>query len=67
MTSELSDVHLATLADVPGGPFNADRAQAWSSLQRLAALEADVVCPGHGRPVAGGAATALHAATDPLG
>ncbi|WP_369259149.1 MBL fold metallo-hydrolase [Geodermatophilus amargosae] len=49
------------------GPFNTDRAQAWTSLQRLAALEADVVCPGHGRPLAGGAAAALRAATDPFG
>ena len=60
-----------TVAEYEGrlilGPFTIDRAQAWSSLQRLAALEADVVCPGHGRPVAAGAATALPAATDPLG
>ncbi|MGY1608997.1 MULTISPECIES: MBL fold metallo-hydrolase [unclassified Geodermatophilus] len=49
------------------GPFNVDRPQAWSSLQRLAALEADVVCPGHGLPVVGGAAAALRAATDPFG
>ncbi|SHG47290.1 MBL fold metallo-hydrolase [Geodermatophilus nigrescens] len=49
------------------GPFNADRGRAWDSLQRLAGLEADVVCPGHGQPVAGGAAAALRAATDPFG
>ncbi len=47
------------------GPFNVDRASAWASLQRLAGLEPDVVCPGHGRPVVGAAAAALHAATDP--
>jgi glyoxylase-like metal-dependent hydrolase (beta-lactamase superfamily II) len=49
------------------GPFDTDRAQAWSSLRRLAALGADVVCPGHGDPVVGGAADLLRAATDPFG
>jgi glyoxylase-like metal-dependent hydrolase (beta-lactamase superfamily II) len=53
--------------DLVLGPFNVDRPLAWSSLQRLAALEPDVVCPGHGQPVVGGAAAALRGATDPFG
>jgi glyoxylase-like metal-dependent hydrolase (beta-lactamase superfamily II) len=49
------------------GPFNVDRETAWRSLQRLAALEPDVACFGHGEPVVGGAAAALRDASDPLG
>lgn len=46
------------------GPFNTDRASAWQSLQRLAALDVDVACFGHGTPVIGAAAAALRRATD---
>jgi glyoxylase-like metal-dependent hydrolase (beta-lactamase superfamily II) len=49
------------------GPFTLDRAAAWRSLQRLAALDVDVVCPGHGSPLVGGAAAALRRTTDPFG
>jgi glyoxylase-like metal-dependent hydrolase (beta-lactamase superfamily II) len=49
------------------GPFNTDREQAWRSLQRLAALDVDIACFGHGRPIMGGADHALRRATDPLG
>ncbi|WP_148571677.1 MBL fold metallo-hydrolase [Nocardioides caldifontis] len=49
------------------GPFNHDRAQAWRSLQRLAALDVDVACFGHGEPIVGDAHRALREATDPLG
>jgi glyoxylase-like metal-dependent hydrolase (beta-lactamase superfamily II) len=48
------------------GPFNTDRAGAWASLQRLASLDVEVACPGHGRPITG-AAAALCRATDPFG
>jgi glyoxylase-like metal-dependent hydrolase (beta-lactamase superfamily II) len=48
------------------GPFNVDRALAWSSLQRLAALDVDIAGVGHGTPLTSGAAAALRAATDPL-
>lgn len=48
------------------GPFNTDRSQAWRSLQRLAALNIDVACFGHGQPVIGCAGNALRAATDPF-
>lgn len=48
------------------GPFNIDRARAWSSLQRLAALDVDIAGVGHGTPLTSGAAAALREATDPL-
>jgi glyoxylase-like metal-dependent hydrolase (beta-lactamase superfamily II) len=46
------------------GPFNTDRAGAWASLQRLAALDVEVACFGHGEPVTAGAGAALRRATD---
>jgi hypothetical protein len=48
------------------GPFNVDRALAWSSLQRLAALDVDIAGVGHGTPLTSGAAAALSEAADPL-
>jgi glyoxylase-like metal-dependent hydrolase (beta-lactamase superfamily II) len=44
------------------GVFNVDRAEAARSLARLAALDADVACFGHGEPVTSGAAAELRAA-----
>ncbi|MGJ5749698.1 MBL fold metallo-hydrolase [Streptomyces puniciscabiei] len=41
------------------GVFNLDRPQLLVSLGRLAELEADVACFGHGDPVVGGAGAAL--------
>ncbi|MQY37362.1 putative metallo-hydrolase YflN [Streptomyces sp. RB17] len=41
------------------GVFNLDRPQLLASLVRLAELDADVACFGHGDPVVGGAAAAL--------
>lgn len=49
------------------GPFNTDRPLAWTSLQRLAALDLEAACFGHGTPFVGAASTALRGATDPLG
>jgi glyoxylase-like metal-dependent hydrolase (beta-lactamase superfamily II) len=49
------------------GPFNTDRVEAWRSLQRLAALDVDTACFGHGQPVVGSAHHRLRAATDPFG
>jgi glyoxylase-like metal-dependent hydrolase (beta-lactamase superfamily II) len=46
------------------GPFNTDRELAWASLHRLAALEVDVACFGHGDPVVGDASAALRRAVD---
>lgn len=39
----------------PHGPFTEDMDQALASLRRLAGLDFDVLCPGHGAPVIGGA------------
>ncbi|MET8022725.1 MBL fold metallo-hydrolase [Streptomyces avermitilis] len=43
------------------GVFNVDRAEALDSFRRLASLDADIACFGHGGPVVGGAAGALRA------
>lgn len=48
------------------GVFNLDRQRAIASMRRLAALDADVACFGHGEPVVGGAAAVLRAAADRL-
>lgn len=47
------------------GPFNINRAQAWESLRRQAALDVEVACVGHGNPIRG-AMAALQAAIDPF-
>jgi glyoxylase-like metal-dependent hydrolase (beta-lactamase superfamily II) len=39
----------------PPKPFTVDMEQAIASLRRLAELEFDVLCPGHGAPIVGGA------------
>ena len=49
------------------GPFNTDRAGAWASLQRLASVDVEVACFGHGEPVTTNAGAALRRATDPFG
>lgn len=49
------------------GVFNLDRARAVASFQRLAALEADLACFGHGDPVIGRASAALRRAADTYG
>ncbi|MFI5673728.1 MBL fold metallo-hydrolase [Streptomyces cellulosae] len=46
------------------GVFNLDRAQAVASFHRLAGLEADLACFGHGDPVTGRASAALRRAAD---
>lgn len=55
-----------TIAEYQGGvvlgPFNTDRELAWRSLERLAALDVEVACFGHGQPVVGSASRA----TDPF-
>ncbi len=55
------------VAQAPGagvllGVFNQDKAQAVASFRRLAALEADTACFGHGDPVRADAAAVLRAA-----
>ncbi|MDV9170617.1 MBL fold metallo-hydrolase [Streptomyces sp. W16] len=46
------------------GVFNLDRARAVASFHRLAALDPDVACFGHGDPVIGGAGSALRRSAD---
>jgi glyoxylase-like metal-dependent hydrolase (beta-lactamase superfamily II) len=48
------------------GVFNLDRAQAAASFRRIADLEADVACFGHGEPVVGGAGARLQQAAAAL-
>ncbi len=43
------------------GVFNVDRDRAVDSFRKLADLDAEVACFGHGDPVTGGAARALRA------
>jgi len=46
------------------GVFNVDRVRAVASFHRLAALDPDVACFGHGDPVIGGAGAALRRSAD---
>ncbi|MFE7465942.1 MBL fold metallo-hydrolase [Streptomyces sp. NPDC057499] len=55
---------VAGVGEVILGVFNIDPALAMASFRRLAALEPDTVCFGHGEPVAGGAAAVLRASAD---
>ncbi len=48
------------------GPFDTDRAGTWASLQRLASMDVEVACFGHGEPVTTDAGAALRRATDPF-
>lgn len=49
---------------VMSGVFNVDRAQAVASFHRLAALDPDVACFGHGDPLIGRAGVALRRSAD---
>jgi hypothetical protein len=46
------------------GALNLDRARTLASFRRLAALDTDVACFGHGDPVVGGAGEALRKAAE---
>jgi glyoxylase-like metal-dependent hydrolase (beta-lactamase superfamily II) len=50
----------------PPAGFTVDMAQAHDSLRRLAGLEFDVLCPGHGTPLVGGAGEQLRALVQSL-
>lgn len=50
----------------PPKPFTADMEQAIASLQRLAELDFDVLCPGHGAPLVGGAGDQVRAMVQAL-
>jgi glyoxylase-like metal-dependent hydrolase (beta-lactamase superfamily II) len=51
--------HRGSQLGPPPKPFTADMDQALASLRRLAGLEFDVLCPGHGLPLVGGAGEAV--------
>ncbi len=51
----------------PPKPFTADMDQAIASLRRLAKLDFDVLCPGHGPPLVGGADQKVRAMVRALG
>jgi glyoxylase-like metal-dependent hydrolase (beta-lactamase superfamily II) len=57
-----------TVANVGGdtrlGVFNLDRSRAQESFRRLAALETETACFGHGDPITGGAGAALRRAAE---
>jgi glyoxylase-like metal-dependent hydrolase (beta-lactamase superfamily II) len=46
---------IANVGTVRLGTFNQDRAQTMASFQRLAALDVETACFGHGGPIASGA------------
>jgi glyoxylase-like metal-dependent hydrolase (beta-lactamase superfamily II) len=50
---------IANVGAVMLGTFNRDRAQTVASFQRLAALDVETACFGHGEPIASGAGTKL--------
>ena len=50
----------------PSAAFTVDMDQAMDSLRRLAELEVDVLCPGHGAPIAGGAGDQVRAMVEAL-
>ncbi|MFF2008606.1 MBL fold metallo-hydrolase [Streptomyces sp. NPDC058195] len=55
---------VAGVGEVILGVFNIDPDLAMASFRRLAALEPDIACFGHGDPLAGGAAAVLRASAD---
>lgn len=50
---------IANVGTVMLGTFNQDRTQTVASFQRLAALDVETACFGHGEPIASGAGTKL--------
>jgi glyoxylase-like metal-dependent hydrolase (beta-lactamase superfamily II) len=50
---------LPQLGEMPA-LFTCDRSESWRSIRKLAALEAQVVCFGHGRPLTDGAAAKIN-------
>jgi glyoxylase-like metal-dependent hydrolase (beta-lactamase superfamily II) len=66
ITGDVVD-HRRSRLGPPPKHFTTDMDQAIRSLRRVAALEFDVLCPGHGPPVVGGAAEVLQAMLEDLG
>ncbi len=50
---------IANVSEVMVGVFNQDRARAVACFQRMAALDIDTVCVGHGEPIQRGAGDRL--------
>lgn len=50
----------------PPKPFTADMDQAIASLRRMAGLEFEVLCPGHGAAIVGGAGEKVRAMVQAL-
>ena len=50
---------IANVGSVMLGTFNQDRAQTVASFRRLATLDVETACFGHGEPIASGAGTKL--------
>lgn len=59
--------HRANRLGPPPKPFTVDMDQAIASLHRLAELEFDVLCPGHGAPIVSGADEQVRALVRELG
>jgi glyoxylase-like metal-dependent hydrolase (beta-lactamase superfamily II) len=53
---------IANVGSVMLGTFNQDRARTVASFQRLAALDVETACFGHGEPIAAGAGDRIRAA-----
>jgi glyoxylase-like metal-dependent hydrolase (beta-lactamase superfamily II) len=57
---------IARVEDVMLGPFNQDRAGAVASFHRLAALDVETACFGHGEPIGSGAGEQIRQAAATL-
>lgn len=57
---------VANVGSVMLGTFNQDRAQTVASFQRLAALDVETACFGHGEPIRTGAGDRIRAVADEL-
>ena len=53
--------HRGNQLGTPPAPFTEDMEQAIASIRRLARLDFEVLCPGHGNPIVGGAAEQVRA------
>lgn len=53
--------HRGNRLSTPPAPFTEDMEQAIASIRRLARLNFEVLCPGHGDPIVGGAAEQVRA------
>ena len=53
---------IANVGSVMLGTFNQDRARTVASFQRMAALDVETLCVGHGEPIASGAGDRIRAA-----